>query len=175
MQPIGELVAQYQAQLKNFIRKRVSTNEDAEDILQEVFYQLTKADSLIRPVENVSAWLYTVARNKITDWLRGKKQTDELPEDDVIQEVTQFLFSDSSSVEDNYLRGVLWQEIDSALAELPQEQREAFELSEFEGLSFKEISEATGTGVNTLISRKRYAVLHLRERLSSLYNDLMGR
>ena len=174
MQSVSELVKHYQAQLKNFIRKRVDTNEDAEDILQEVFYQLAKADSLIRPVENISAWLYAVARNKITDWFRGKKSIDELPEDDVMEEITDFLFSEGSSVEDNYLRKLIWQEIEAALAELPVEQRDAFELTEFEGFSFKELSESTGVGVNTLISRKRYAVLHLRERLADLYRNLIN-
>ena len=162
---LAELVEKYQSKLKNFIRGKVSTNEDAEDITQEVFYQLAVADNLVRPVEHVSGWLYTVARNKITDWWRKKKDVTELPADDMMEDINEVLFSESTTVEDEYIKDMLWAALEDALAELPPEQREAFEMTEFHGISNKELSEVTGVPVNTLISRKRYAVLHLRERL----------
>jgi len=178
-QDVGTLVTAYKPRLKAFINKRVSNKEDAEDILQDVFYQLAKVDTAMNPIEQVTAWLYRVARNMIIN-KQIKKHEVELPsyqneDDDVMQDITEMLFSKqtSPSPETEYLRSLMWIELENALAELPQEQREVFEKSELDGLSFKEISEETGISVNTLLSRKRYAVLHLRKRLSELYEEII--
>jgi RNA polymerase sigma factor (sigma-70 family) len=166
--------------LANFIRKRVSSAEDAEDILSEVFYQLSRMDSLAKPVEQVSAWLYRVARNQIINWYAKKKNEplpissgDEDDDDDIFADFADVLFSDDSTPETEYLRSLILAEIETALAELPPEQREIFEQTEFLGLAVKEISKVTGTPVNTLLSRKHYAVLRLRERLKHLYDDIV--
>jgi len=172
---LNELIVEYQPQLKSFIRKRVTNKEDAEDILQDVFYQLVKAvNSAMNPIEHVSAWLYRVARNTIIN--KGmKKQEEELPvyRD---EELSEILFSDetaSPSPETEYLRSLVWTELETALSELPPEQREIFELTELDGLPVKEISKTTGVPVNTLLSRKHYAALHLRKRLAWLYEDIL--
>jgi RNA polymerase sigma factor (sigma-70 family) len=179
---LNELIVEYQPQLKSFIRKRVTNKEDAEDILQDVFYQLVKAaDNAMNPIEHVSAWLYRVARNTIIN--KGiKKQEEEMPvycdEDtnrEIIKELSEILFNDEStspSPETEYLRSLVWTELENSLAELPPEQREIFELTELDGIPVKEISETTGVSVNTLLSRKHYAVLHLRKRLAGLYEDI---
>ncbi|MDU1903436.1 MAG: RNA polymerase sigma factor [Dysgonomonas sp.] len=180
-QSISDIFRQYQLRLKNFISKRVPSREDSEDILQNVFYQLVKADSLMKPIDEMTAWLYTVTRNQIIDWNR-KKREKEMPvlqyedKDDLsFVQVTESLFNGlSDSPETEYLKSLVWEELDSALSELPDEQSNVFRLTELEGLSFKEISESTGVPVNTLISRKRYAVLHLRERLKDIYDDLIS-
>jgi len=175
---IPEIFNQYRAQLKNYISKRVISKEDGEDILQNVFYQLSKIDMVDKPIEHISAWLYSVANNQIIDRSRKHKEV-EMPyakddnDETFLNEVPYLLMDDSSSPDTEYLRSLVWDELEIALAELPAEQREVFELTELEGFSFKEISEATGITVNTLISRKRYAVLHLRERLKDLYHDLL--
>jgi len=178
-QDVGTLVTAYKPRLKAFINKRVSNKEDAEDILQDVFYQLAKVDTAMNPIEQVAAWLYRVARNMIIN-KQIKKHEVELPsyqneDDDVLQDITEMLFSKqtSPSPETEYLCSLMWIELENALAELPQEQREVFEKSELDGLSFKEISKETGISVNTLLSRKRYAVLHLRKRLSELYEEII--
>ena len=179
---ISDVFKKYQAQLKGYINKRVTSKEDGEDILQNVFYQLLKTDSLINPIEEMTAWLYAVARNQIVDWKRKRKE-EEMPyitasdSDEVfMNEISSFLFDEeSSSPEDVYLRSLVWTELEAALEELPLEQKEVFEWTELQGLPFKEISETTGIAVNTLISRKRYAVLHLRLRLKSLYDDLLDK
>ncbi len=176
---ISDVFKEYQLRLKNFISKRVDSKEDGEDILQNVFYQLAKADALMKPIDEMTAWLYQVTRNQIIDWSRKKKDA-EMPvvsnkEDSEYSfiEVTESMFEGmASSPETEYLRALVWEELDAALAELPDEQSNVFRLTELEGLSFKEISESTGIPVNTLISRKRYAVLHLRERLKELYDDI---
>jgi RNA polymerase sigma factor (sigma-70 family) len=174
---VAGIVEKYNRQLKQFIRSRVATDEDAEDILQNVFYKLSKADMLLLPVENVLAWLYTVTRNQITDLWRKKKpdtilaDTDD-EDDEIYSQFESILFDESDNPEQVYFRSLILDEIDAALAELPPEQREAFEMTEFQGLSFKELSEKTGVRVNTLLSRKRYAILHLRERLAELYYEL---
>ena len=176
---IPEIVKKYGGRLRGFIRKRVHSVDDAEDILQEVFYQLTEADRLMKPVDQVAAWLYTVARNRIADSYR-KKKAEPLPEvasdddEEFIEGLGSLLFDNGSTPETEYLRSMVWTELEKALSELPPEQREVFEMNELEGIGFKEISEMTGEPVNTLISRKRYAVLHLRERLQDLYNDIMN-
>lgn len=176
---ISEVFKDYQQRLKNFIAKRVDSKEDREDILQNVFYQLVKADSLMKPIDELTAWLYQVTRNQIIDWSRKRKEseipyiTDNESGEISFIETTQALLKNSSSPEIEYIRSLVWVELDSALKELPDEQSNVFRLTELDGLSFKEISESTGIPVNTLISRKRYAVLHLRERLKDLYEDII--
>jgi RNA polymerase sigma factor (sigma-70 family) len=169
----------YGKQLAKFIRKRVSSNEDAEDILSEVFYQLSRIDTLAKPIKQVSAWLYRVARNHIINWYAKKKReplpvsTDDEDDDEIFADFADVLFSDDSTPETEYLRSLIWAEIETALAELPPEQREIFEQTEFLDIPVKEISRITGTPVNTLLSRKHYAVLRLRGRLKHLYDDMV--
>lgn len=177
---ISEIVKSYRTRLQGFIRKRVRTIEDADDILQEVFYQLAETDSMMKPIDHLSAWLYTVARNRITDLYR-KKKSKSLPEfigddeaDPGISELKELLFEDGLNPETEYLRSLVWKELNDALLELPVEQREVFELHEMQGIPFKEISEMTGNSVNTLLSRKRYAILFLRERLKIIYDELLN-
>jgi RNA polymerase sigma factor (sigma-70 family) len=178
-QDVGSLVTAYKPRLNAFIRKRVSNKEDAEDILQDVFYQLAKVDTAMNPIEQVAAWLYRVARNMIIN-KQIKKHEKELPsyqndDDEVIKDISEMLFSKqtSPSPETEYLRSLMWVELENALSELPLEQREVFEKNELDGLSFKEISNETGVSVKTLLSRKHYAVLHLRKRLSELYEEII--
>jgi RNA polymerase sigma factor (sigma-70 family) len=178
-QSVSDIFKKYRNQLKNYINKRVLSKEDGEDILQNVFYQLSKIDLIEKPIEQISAWLYSVANNQIIDRSRKHKEV-EMPyvktkENDelFLSEITSLLMDEDSSPETEYLRSLVWIELEDALSELPIEQREVFELTELEGFSFKEISEETGITVNTLISRKRYAVLHLRERLKDLYYELL--
>ncbi len=163
--------------LFGFIKSRVSSNEDAEDILQDVFYQFAGSSE---PIEQASSWLFTVARNKITDNYRKKK----LPlADDVLagseNEEESFNWKEimlpaDSTPETDYLRNIFWEELQAALDELPAEQREVFIQNEIEDIPFKDIAERTGVSVATLISRKRYAVLHLRERLQVLKDELLS-
>jgi len=176
---VEKFVKEYQPRLKSFIRKRVPNKEDAEDILQDVFYQLTKTvEDTLNPIEQVSAWLYRVTRNMIINKSKKKKE-EELPnhqydEDGfVLKEFSEILFNDDNSTpETEYLRLLAWQELEAALSELPIEQREIFELTELEGLPVKEIAKTTGVPVNTLLSRKHYAIKHLRKRLEVLYNEM---
>jgi RNA polymerase sigma factor (sigma-70 family) len=177
---VPEIIREYASRLKGFIRFRVNSVEDAEDVLQEVFYQLAETDHLMKPIDQVAAWLFTVARNRIIDFYR-KKKTESLPdylsdnEDEIeFEEFSSILFDNGSTPETEYLRSMVWTELEKALSELPQNQREVFEMNELQGISFKEISEKTGLPVNTLISRKRYAVLFLRERLQVLYDELLN-
>jgi RNA polymerase sigma factor (sigma-70 family) len=177
---IADIVGEYGTKLKNFIRKRVSSEEDTEDILQDVFYRLVEADSLMKPIEQLSGWLYAVTRNRITDWYRKKgsellnysKSADS--DDDLFFEIGDLLVSQDDSAESEYLKSMVWDELEKALDELPEEQRLVFEMNELQGVSFKEIAQTTGVSENTLISRKRYAVLHLRERLKFLYDELIN-
>jgi len=177
---VKKIIEEYQPQLKSFIRKRVSNKEDAEDILQDVFYQLIKTiENSLTPIEQVASWLYRVARNTIIN--KGKKKQEEsLPltgyeeDNSILKDFSEVLFNDDNPTpETEYLRSLVWKELEVALAELPIEQREAFELTELEGLSVKEVAEATGIPVNTLLSRKHYAVKHLRKRMEELYKDIL--
>ena len=177
---ISEVFKKYQGQLKSFIAKRVTAQEDREDILQDVFYQLLKTDPVAPPVQQISAWLYTVTRNLIIDRKR-KHREKEIPqarteegETFILKEVSECLFDADNSPEKEYIRSLVWEELDKALAELPDEQLIVFELNELQNFSFKEISESSGIPVNTLLSRKRYAVLYLRERLYNIYEELLG-
>ena len=175
-QRISEAIERERARLRNFIRKRVADQSDAEDILQEVFYELVEAYRMMKPVEQMTAWLFRVARNRITDLFRSKKRTSSTgapvrAEDGDETQWEDLLPSPDAGPESAYARSVLLEELDAALDELPEEQREVFLAHEFLGYSFKELAEQTGVSVNTLLSRKRYAVLHLRERLQTIYND----
>lgn len=176
---ISETVGQEQSRLRNFIRRRVPDPGDAEDILQDVFYELVEANRLLMPIEHVTGWLYRVARNRITDLFRKKKpepfsDAEQLADDGEVLFLEDLLPSSDAGPEAIYARNVLLEELDHALDELPEEQREVFVAHEIEGQSFKEIAAETGISVNTLLSRKRYAVLHLRERLRTVYEELSG-
>jgi RNA polymerase sigma factor (sigma-70 family) len=176
----GETFTQYRTRLLHFILTKVSLFEDAEDILQDVFYQFSRINSLANPIENAAAWCYRVAKNRIIDHYRKKKNVplpsfyDEDEDEYIIDEVEDILYGDEAGPETDYLRLQILEEIDAALADLPQAQREVFVLTEIDGLSVKEIAEKTGTPVNTVLSRKHYAVKHLRTRLQELYRDVMG-
>lgn len=174
-QRISDVAKREYSRLLNFIRRRVPDPEDAEDILQDVFYRLVEANRLLMPIEQVTAWLFRVARNRITDVFR-KKQPENFSdltaaEDDEDLQFEDLLPSQDDGPEALYVRSQLLEEMKRALSELPQEQRDVFVAHELEGRSFKELSETSGVSVNTLLSRKRYAVLHLRERLQRVYED----
>jgi RNA polymerase sigma factor (sigma-70 family) len=175
-QRISEVVKREQSRLSNFIRRRVPDPLDAEDILQDVFYRLVEANRLLMPIEHVTGWLFRVARNRITDLFR-KKEPENFSEIELADkggELLQFedlLPSSDAGPEALYARNVLLDELERAVAELPKEQREVFIAHEFDGRSFKELSTETGVSVNTLLSRKRYAALHLRERLQRVYDE----
>ena len=173
---ISEVVKREQSRLRNFIRRRVPDPRDAEDILQDVFYELVEANRLLMPIEHVTGWLFRVARNRITDLFRKKKpenfsDTAVADEDDELLQLEDLLPSPDAGPEALYARNVLLDELELAVDELPEKQRAVFVAHELEGRSFKEIAAQTGVGVNTLLSRKRYAVLHLRERLQSIYDE----
>ena len=175
-QRITEVVKREQSRLRNFIRRRVPDPRDAEDILQDVFYELVEANRLLMPIEHVTGWLFRVARNRITDLFRKKKPelfSDAAVEDEdgELLQIEDLLPSPDAGPEAFFLRHVLLDELELALDELPDEQREVFIEHELEGRSFKEMADETGVSVNTLLSRKRYAVLHLRERLQSIYDE----
>jgi RNA polymerase sigma factor (sigma-70 family) len=174
---ISETILREQARLRQFIRQRVSDASDAEDIFQEVFCELIDAYRLMKPVEQVGAWLFRVARNRIIDLFRRRGPAvlgnDSVPafEDGDSRPWEELLPSPDEGPDAAYARGVLLDELDAALEDLPEEQREVFVAHEIEGRGFKELSEATGVSVNTLLSRKRYAVLHLRTRLQAIYQE----
>ncbi len=174
---LAETIRRERSRLQKFIRGRVSDPLDAEDILQDVFYELIEAYRLMKPIEQVGAWLFRVARNRITDLFRKKKPeslNEALPDGEGWgRTLEDMLPSSEAGPEAAYARSVLLDAIDEALDELPEEQRTVFVAHEIEGRNFKEISEETGVGVNTLLSRKRYAVLHLRERLQEVYDELI--
>ena len=176
-QRITEVVKREQSRLRNFIRRRVPDPRDAEDILQDVFYELVEANRLLMPIEHVTGWLFRVARNRITDLFRKKKPESFSDtavageDDDELLQWEDLLPSPDAGPEALYARTVLLEELELAVDELPQEQREVFIAHELEGRSFKQMAAETGVSVNTLLSRKRYAVLHLRERLQSIYDE----
>ena len=176
-QRVSETIEREQGRLRNFIRRRVPDQGDAEDILQDVFCELLEAYRMMKPVEQVTAWLFSVARNRITDLFRRKTRETTRTQPEVLTEDAgdlrweDLLPSPDAGPEAAYARSVLLEEMDAALDELPHEQREVFVAHELVGTSFKELSAQTGVSVNTLLSRKRYAVLHLRQRLQSIYDE----
>jgi RNA polymerase sigma factor (sigma-70 family) len=175
-QRISDVVKREQSRLRNFIRRRVPDPLDAEDILQDVFYRLVEANRLLMPIEHVTGWLFRVARNRITDLFRKNEpenfsEIQPADEGGVLLQFEDLLPSPDDGPEALYARNVLLDELERALDELPEEQREVFVAHQFDGRSFKELSAETGVSVNTLLSRKRYAVLHLRERLQRVYDE----
>ena len=176
---ISEVVVRERARLRNFIRRRVADPSDVEDILQDVFYKLVEANRLLMPIEHVTGWLFRVARNRITDLFRKKKPASfgaaavEREEGELV-ELEDLLPSPDAGPEALYVRNLLLDELELALDELPDRQREVFVAHELEGRSFKAMAAETGLSVNTLLSRKRYAVLYLRERLRSIYEEFAG-
>jgi RNA polymerase sigma factor (sigma-70 family) len=174
---IDDAVRRDRARLRNFIRRRVTDDGEAEEILQEVFYELVEAYRLMKPIEQVSAWLFRVARNRITDLFRKKKPVafSEVPaavtENGEALHLEELLPSPDGGPDATYARSVLIEELDAALDELPAEQREAFVAHEIEGRSFKELAAETGLSVNALVLRKHYAVQHLRQRLAAIYDE----
>lgn len=176
---ISAIVAAERFRLRNFIRRRVPNPLDVEDIVQEVFYELVQANRLLMPIDHVTGWLFRVARNRITDFFRKKKPeafSDAITEDEhgELLRIEDLLPSPDAGPEALYLRRMLLDELELAIDELPDEpygQREIFIAHELEGLSFKELSAESGLNVNTLLSRKRYAVLHLRKRLQTIYEE----
>ena len=175
---IAAVVRETQPRLRSFIRRRVPNESDVEDLLQEVFYELVVAHRLLMPIDYVTGWLYRVARNRITDLFRKKKPENfsdaaAIDEEGETLRIEEMLPSPDDGPDALYVRTMLLEELELALNELPDEQREVFVAHEFEGVSFKEFSAETGVSVNTLLSRKRYAVLALRERLQSVYDEFV--
>ena len=172
---ITETISQERGRLRNFIRRRVPDASEAEDILQDVFFEYVEAYRLPHPIEQVGAWLFRVARNRIIDRFRKKREV-QLPDapdgEDDGRWLEEVLPSPESGPEAAYARGVLLEEFYAALAELPKEQREVFIAHELDGRSFKELAAESGASMNTLLARKRYAVLHLRKRLQVIYDEL---
>ena len=178
-QRISEVVRREQSRLGNFIRRRVPDPRDAEDILQDVFYTLVEANRLLMPIEHVTGWLFTVARNRIIDFFR-KKQPERFSDTALADEegeplsLEELLPSPDAGPDALYARNVLLGELEDALDELPAEQREVFVAHEIDGRSFKELAAETGVNINTLLARKRYAVLHLRNRLQDIYDEFLN-
>jgi RNA polymerase sigma factor (sigma-70 family) len=175
-QRISDVVEREQSRLRNFIRRRVPDPLDADDILQDVFYELVEANRLLMPIDHVTGWLFRVARNRITDLFRKKKperfaDADVTDDDGAMLHIEDLLPSPDAGPDALYARSVLLDGLESALDELPEDQREVFIAHEIEGRSFKELAAETGVNLNTLLSRKRYAVLHLRERLQNIYDE----
>jgi RNA polymerase sigma factor (sigma-70 family) len=174
---ISEVVEREWSRLRNFIRGQVRDPRDAEDILQEVFYELVEANRLLMPIEHVTGWLFRVARNRITDLFR--KKTPESFGDAAVEDedgeplrLEDLLPSADAGPEASYARAALLDALELAIDELPRAQREVFIAHELDGKSFRDLAADTGVSLNTLLSRKRYAVLHLRERLRTLYDEL---
>ena len=175
---ISQVVKEERSRLRNFIRRRVPDEADVEDILQDVFYELVEANRLLMPIEYVTGWLFRVARNRITDLFRKKRPenfTDAAIEDEAgeLLHIEDLLPSPDAGPDALYMRNLLLDELEFALSELPEEQREVFIAHEIDGRTFKELSAESGVSINTLLSRKRYAVLHLRERLQSIHDEFM--
>jgi RNA polymerase sigma factor (sigma-70 family) len=174
-QNIVQAVQAYGKRLFSFIRGRVNSDEDAEDILQEVWYQLSRAVD-VEQIEQLSAWLFRVARSKIIDSYRKQKPKvhfKDLADEAGESSIEEILFVDPNTPETEHLRGFFWQELFAALDELPEEQKQVFIWNELEDMTFQEIADRTGENIKTLISRKRYAVRHLRERLENLYDEII--
>lgn len=178
---IEEAVKRERKKLLQFIRTRVANEEDARDILQDVFYQLASNHTMVETIENMASWLYRVTRNRIIDWYRKRKTEsvdvmaayDDADEDGYFNGLSTIASSDEENPDRVYERQLVWETMYEALNELPAEQREVFILHELENKSFNEIAEITGAPLNTLLSRKRYAVLHLRERLQGVYDTII--
>ncbi|MFL6450407.1 MAG: RNA polymerase sigma factor [Bryobacteraceae bacterium] len=174
---VSDVIAREQSRLRQFIRSRVRSDSDAEDIFQEVFYELVDAYRLAQPLEQVGAWLFRVARNRITDLFRMRRSSSpKVADSQTASELEaphweELLPSPDAGPDALYVRKLLLEELDAALEELSEDQRQVFIAHEIEGRSFKDLSEETGVGLNTLLSRKRYAVLHLRRRLQSIYSE----
>lgn len=174
---ISEAMAEQSSRLRNFIRRRVPAGEDVEDVLQEVFYELVRAHRLLMPIDTVSSWLFSVARNRITDLFRKKTPElfSEMAAESEAGEMLDFedlLPSPDAGPEAAYLRKQLLLALESSIAELPPEQRSVFVANEVDGRSFKELAAETGISINTLLSRKRYAVLALRRRLETIHKEI---
>jgi RNA polymerase sigma factor (sigma-70 family) len=179
-QQISEAISRDEPRLRNFIRRRVADQGEAEDILQDVFYELVEAYRMMKPVEEVTAWLFRVARNRTIDWFRRKSREGARVETAVSSEeetlgLEEMLPSPDAGPDGAYARSVLLEELDEALDELPDEQRQVFVAHELMGRSFKELAKETGVSMNTLLSRKHYAVMHLRERLRDIYDEFRKR
>ncbi len=179
-QRISEVVQREGARLRNFIRRRVRDSRDAEDILQDVYYELVEANRLLVPIEQVTGWLFRVARNRIIDLFRKKKpeSLDDAvawDDEDRVLRLEDLLPSPEAGPDALFERSVLLEELEMALEELPGEQREVFVAHEIEGRSFKDMAAESGVSVNTLLARKRYALLHLRERLREIYDEFIRR
>jgi RNA polymerase sigma factor (sigma-70 family) len=175
-QQISEAIQRERARLRNFIRRRVPDPRDAEDILQDVFYKLVEANRLLMPIDHVTGWLFRVTRNRIADLFRRRRTenigtNDAVNDHDELLQLEDLLPSPDAGPDAIYARNLMLDELELAIEELPEEQREVFVAHELEGRSFKEIAAETGVGLNTLLSRKRYAVLHLRERLQDIYDE----
>ena len=173
---ISDAVRNEQARVRNFIRRRVPDPLDAEDILQDVFAELVETYRLMKPIEQVGAWLFRVARNRIIDLFRKKKPEARADQQAVTAEgetllLEDLLPSEEAAPDEAYVQSILLAELEDALDELPPEQREVFVAHEIEGRSFKELAAETGLSVNTLLSRKHYAVLHLRRRLQAIHEE----
>jgi RNA polymerase sigma factor (sigma-70 family) len=178
-QQISEVVTREQPRLRNFIRRRVADPRDVEDILQDVFYRLVEANRLLMPIDHVTGWLFRVARNRIIDLFRQQKP-ESFSDRGVVEEAGEppgledLLPSPDAGPDAVYARRALLEELELAIQELPAEQREVFVAHELEGRSFKEMAAETGVNVNTLLARKRYAVLYLRRRLQSIHDEFMS-
>ena len=175
---ITDVIAKERLRLRSFIRRRVANDADADDLLQDVFAELVEASRVLMPIEFVTGWLFRVARNRITDLFRKRKPeafSDALREDEDgdLLDVEDLLPSPEAGPEAQYIRRLLLNEMQQALAELPAEQRDVFVAHELEGRSFKELAAESGVSVNTLLSRKRYAVLHLRKRLQTVHDEFI--
>ena len=177
---ITDAIDREKGQLRNFIRKRVADESEVEDILQDVFYELIAASRLMQPIEQVGAWMFRVARNRIIDLFRKKRPTASADDSPAIAEgeepllLEDLLPSPDAGPDAAFARSVLLDELEAALEELPKEQRDVFVAHEVEGRSFKEIAQETGVNVNTLLARKHYAVLHLRERLRAIHDEFVN-
>jgi RNA polymerase sigma factor (sigma-70 family) len=174
---LDDTVTAHRERLFDFIRRRIRNEQDAEDILQDVFYQLAASISVTEPIENLTAWLFTVARNRITDWYRKRRTPAQAgtragDEQAGARQLEETLFDPQDRPDHEYWRSAVWAEVADALGELPEAQRNVFIWHELEGRSYREIARMTGEPLNTLLSRKRYAVLGLRERLRDLYDEL---